>query len=722
MKLKSFGLVTLPFSLVGCVFADGSKTIGQDEAQVTSVQQALTCDASLEQAGTRYYYVAPDGNDSNGGSCQAPLATLQRAEQLIRSREGITLVSGLPTGGTLGTGAIAHPYTVYIRRGTYLQQSTNWRAASASGANWVKILAYPHETPVFDGEGKVGRAFQLNVRRGERTKLQISGITWRHYKDGISFRGGSTESEWNGGGIISDNVFEEIGDEYDDGYCVDYLQAHPGGDCFGAAVIGLRRSRYNTVERNIIVRAASRDSSATFGGGSRKVMHALYLSEYAKGNVIQDNSISLVSGTPINLRWESNDNQIRRNYITDSGQQAFFACWGEPDSGHPDYTDYQNGARFGCRNNTIEDNVLTFGYPWVDSNPARCQDPIELQHIVDADNQSDYVDGGQLFVEGRRPKRERIGGLVAADLGDDGRNEVVVALNYDEIGVSKVVSSDGTHPYLSRILSVTSHQTNGLVAGDFDWAGTTLVTYTYSPAQDVGRLTRGFGLRPLPEATFGDATNELGEIWSNDGWTIDAMAAGDFEGTGSDQLTCAMTYGQSTSIYRGTGVSSIGTRFYGPNSYWQVHGMTAGDFDGDGVDSLVTAFYHRSTSGSTTLRLYTGNGVSSATSGGYFYASSSRDVRALAAPPIAFDRIFSAWQDLQSELPLYELWQGPVSSAVLDNHLASSTSAAFTHLAPTANRILGLVLATGGATANQVTANGVVYHRWDKPPQTTHCN
>ena len=80
------------------------------------------------------------------------------------------------------------------------------------------------------------------------------------------------------------------------------------------------------------------------------------------------------------------------------------------------------------------------------------------------------------------------------------------------------------------------------------------------------------------------------------------------------------------------GRTGIGSSIYS-STYWDVHAMTAEDLDGDGTAGLVTGFFHP-TSGGGELRIYTGNGVTSATNGGYFYSSTTKDVAAMAWEPL----------------------------------------------------------------------------------------
>src|SRR5690606_7333201 len=117
-------------------------------------------------------------------------------------------------------------------------------------------------------------------------------------------------------------------------------------------------------------------------------------------------------------------------------------------------------------------------------------------------------------------------------------------------------------------------------------------------------LWRGHGSGGLGSAT------DLCRFYRNDGWSIHALAAGNFDGSGQDELLSAFkSDGGTTKIYRGNGRTGVGSSIYS-STYWDIHAMTAEDVDGDGTSRLVTAFFHPTSSGGE-LRIYTGNGTTS---------------------------------------------------------------------------------------------------------------
>ena len=85
-------------------------------------------------------YVAPDGNDSNSGTIDQPLESIQKAQELVNPGD-----------------------TVFIRGGTYqiredqisrvvsnLFACISYLDKSGTEGNTIKYWAYPGETPVFD--------------------------------------------------------------------------------------------------------------------------------------------------------------------------------------------------------------------------------------------------------------------------------------------------------------------------------------------------------------------------------------------------------------------------------------------------------------------------------------------------------------------------------------------------------------------------------------------
>lgn len=728
--LQSITAVLIGLATTSCVTATDN---AQLEPTIAQRRQALTCAANVvanleSDPGVVYFYIAPpesggdDGND--GDSCQSPLATLGAVQSRILDLENIpNSVEARDPGG-----AIQHSYTVYVRGGTYSQMRTPWRLASPDENIWVRILSFPGETPVFDGEGNQNEAFVCDIRRGEETHIQISGITFTHYMNAIRFKGGADPlTQWNGGALIAHNVFYEVGDEFTEDYC-----NSRSGSCIGASVIGLRRSRFNTVEHNQVYKAVSRDRAESkngqgaYAGGSRGVMHFVYLSEYAMGNLVQDNYMSHISGDLFNLRWGSSGNEFYRNYATDSGSVAVFACYGEPDP---------SGQDVGCYDNVGKNNVATFGYPVVDTNPNYCRDPIS-ETTVDIDPGENLQDpilldyfGGpysgkptfttadNVFI-GTRPLHERIGGLTLGDLDGDGKKEVIVALNYG-FNYSKIVSTDGETPYLSRVIYAGSNR--GVTIGN-------LATGHFDSSSSEQLVSSWLRVHPLPfraEVWFGDGSlltdgnngARMTQLYGHDQRRVDALAAGNFDGTGLDELVTARYVASTGKAYvnRGDGLTGLGPVIY-QSSTWQVQAMVGGDLHDYGLDRLYTALYKDS---SDTLQLWEGDGVDSVKDTN-LYEATDRTAKSLAVQDghrlfasFAFnsgaaDRIMSSTENQPGAFSL--LIQA--GSGFSLSHVAPPIGASTTPLYVSQSLSPDVDFVFGDQTI----------HEWEAPPTPITCN
>jgi hypothetical protein len=97
-------------------------------------------------------YVAPDGDDANAGTIDAPLASLQAAHD-----------------------AAAPGDTIYLRGGTYTpDERTVLRKAGTADA-WLTLRSYPGELPVIDGRDVP----EGNIDRTSTPTLVLSGQYWK---------------------------------------------------------------------------------------------------------------------------------------------------------------------------------------------------------------------------------------------------------------------------------------------------------------------------------------------------------------------------------------------------------------------------------------------------------------------------------------------------------------------------------------------------------------
>lgn len=626
LGLAAFALLS---SLSGC-----SATPDEPPIELGRVQQAVCAGPSDGSIAT---YVSPAGNDAAAGTCDAPLATLEGANRWLRARYGYDTTRS-SSGNYSDDCQIFGRHTIYVRGGTYTDQFVDWDCTSPG--NLTRIIAYPGEHPVFDGLGNQRYAFLLD--KPEDTNVELNGITWRHYVSFvIQFRGdyavakNKTAAEIervteirdagaNGRNKVINNVFEENGDLYRTS--CNYKEK----PCVGFGVIDTFNSDHNTYSNNVFYRSENTEDATLYplADHSKHMMHALYLAMDSDSNFVGDNYIALTSGAPVKLRDGADDNTINGNYMTDSGSTAFVTC-----ASGQDVEDQV--IELPCQNNRVTNNSFTFGYPWPDtySTGTRVKNPVPALSVGIDDylgfDDPVFVEALTVIHNGVRQTEEHVGAVAVGDLRDIGTDQVVVALNYP--GLHKIVATpgDGTR-HLSRLLYVRANDRSidALAIGAFDSTGEQQLIGAYHQGGKA-ELWRGDGdSRLLVQGSSSAMNLDPGPLYSNDNWTITALAAGDFDGNGRDELVSAFkSDGGTTRIYHGNGRDGIGSSIY-ESTYWDVSAMTAANRDGD--DELVTAFLHRSSSGNE-LRIYSGNGLTSATSGGYVYSSTSLDVTALAA-------------------------------------------------------------------------------------------
>lgn len=117
-------------------------------------------------AGAATYYVATNGNDSNPGTFEQPFATPQRA---------------------VTNAALAPGDTIYVRGGVYMLTTPVKPAKNGAATNYIRLWAYPGETPIFDfsGMGTIEKA--LDVRR---SFWHVRGIVVRYAPDNGIFVAG----------------------------------------------------------------------------------------------------------------------------------------------------------------------------------------------------------------------------------------------------------------------------------------------------------------------------------------------------------------------------------------------------------------------------------------------------------------------------------------------------------------------------------------------------
>jgi len=168
------------------------------------------------------YYVAPNGNDSNPGTMDAPWRTIQKAANTLQAGE-----------------------TVYIREGTYHEQVIP--RYSGSAGNYITFAAYPGETPTLDGGGVSmggweGLIWVHDVSYIEMRGLQVQNVTSNHDHQGILVKNASHVNVrdcafynvassgigvWNCSDVeVRGNELEEVAVSGDSQECLTIAQTH----------------------------------------------------------------------------------------------------------------------------------------------------------------------------------------------------------------------------------------------------------------------------------------------------------------------------------------------------------------------------------------------------------------------------------------------------------------------------------------------------------------
>ncbi|RSM65512.1 carbohydrate-binding protein [Actinoplanes sp. ATCC 53533] len=129
----------------------------------TAMTAAVIKEAPALGAAQQTYYVAPDGDDSSPGTITSPFRTLQRARDVVRTRN------------TNMTGDIQ----VFLRGGNYPVAGTIEFGPGDSGTNGYRVVyaAYPNETPVLEAGVQVtgwtqhnGNIWRAPLDRGNKLR------------------------------------------------------------------------------------------------------------------------------------------------------------------------------------------------------------------------------------------------------------------------------------------------------------------------------------------------------------------------------------------------------------------------------------------------------------------------------------------------------------------------------------------------------------------------
>lgn len=174
-------------------------------------------------------------------------------------------------------------------------------------------------------------------------------------------------------------------------------------------------------------------------------------------------------------------------------------------------------------------------------------------------------------------------GPVTTFILPNGHEEIISS--YNSTGsATAYISSNKNADGQTLIFNKPNAVITALTSGDFNGDGVNEIVIAYNQN----------GLPYLYKST--DPANLLQTlIYSNTSvyWTINALASGDFNGDNKDELIIGLnSNGPNTAIYKSMDALSLGTIIYANNDgYWDIIALAAGDFDDDGKDELIEAFH-----------------------------------------------------------------------------------------------------------------------------------
>ena len=115
------------------------------------------------------YYVATNGNDSNPGTFSQPWATWQHALDVATAGDTVYIMGG-----------VYYPANRLIS-GAYNGAVRLNRSGTAS--NYIKIWAYPGQTPILDGRDVVGNARHYGLNFEDCSYYHLKGLTIRNFTE-----------------------------------------------------------------------------------------------------------------------------------------------------------------------------------------------------------------------------------------------------------------------------------------------------------------------------------------------------------------------------------------------------------------------------------------------------------------------------------------------------------------------------------------------------------
>lgn len=540
----------------------------------------ITMLLSVELNAAKYILVSGDIND-NSSVPDDPLASFETIVPTLNDAHTYII------NNLYSNNEIIESITVYIREGLYSQQKIDWIATSPNYNMTIK--AYNNEKVIFDGkisDDSLKDKFFVFRGNGNRSNIVIEGLTIQNYYNGIIFGYADNGSifPYSSHNTIKNNIFFKIGNKYSTSSHRD-IKAYYG--------LEFQNSSYNLVESNVFHEVEN--DKYIEGVRTHSYPHALYIAHGSCNNSIVNNYVGLCSGDAFRVRNASNNNLFEGNYINQSGTAGFFSSWYKQITGEE--------PSFGT---FAKDNICTFYHPtssFTSISLFYCQieDNIQLE--------DKFTDGGNNFVIGSMPTTEIVNNIVLGDISQDGIDEVIMAVNYNNF--TKILRSDPLYPeFLSKVLYVSNDwHTGALEFNDFDNDGDfeLITALNKIDGNETTKVIKGDGISSI---------DNYGLLYENLNWRISSITSGDYDGNGTTEVITAFyspnSSNDKTQIFKGDGETSLLnlSKMYS-HTWWHAEDITSGDYDGNGKDEVYVAFNAPDDSGIDNTQIYKGDGENS---------------------------------------------------------------------------------------------------------------
>lgn len=266
---------------------------------------------SADQPTVFSVYVSPQGSDENNGrSLATAVRTLDGAQKVLEAHKPKIDVE------------------VRIAQGTYTAAGTIWRFyVPGHEVSFMPVDYQRGESlseiggrPVFVSDGRSGYWFSARLPAGHpggTTNLNFYYLQVEGYsRGGLQFYGGVETnsagvrvpaSRGVNGNIVYGMVFRRLGSKH-----------NPVAPGFGA--VNTWNSSNNVIRNNQFL--YNENTGADHG-----MIHGVYLAHHSSRNVVVGNLFFAISGNPVNIRNDSNDNVIYNNRFDRTGTVAYYADW-----------------------------------------------------------------------------------------------------------------------------------------------------------------------------------------------------------------------------------------------------------------------------------------------------------------------------------------------------------------------------------------------------------